>query len=177
MNSQTPHIIKISELTRCLLSSTPGQGQGTEINRFYTKNGGMGKLPLALEKRSESPPGSQFCCCVIAKSCLTLCHLMDCSLPGSSVHGIFQARILDWLPFPSPGDLPNSGVQSMSSALQGDSLLLSHQGSPNKCNGSVLGDISLPTCQTALRKVCTKVPSHSGDSPSPPLCCAHLSEP
>jgi len=97
VNSQTPHIIKISELTRCLLSSTPGQGQGTEINRFYTKNGGMGKLPLALEKRSESPPGSQFCCCVIAKSCLTLCHLMDCSLPGSSVHGIFQARILDWV--------------------------------------------------------------------------------
>ena len=33
----------------------------------------------------------------VAQSCLTLCHPMDCSLPGSSVHGIFQARILEWL--------------------------------------------------------------------------------
>jgi len=31
---------------------------------------------------------------------------MVCSLPGSSVHRILQARILEWLPFPSPGDLP-----------------------------------------------------------------------
>ena len=31
---------------------------------------------------------------------------MDCSLPGSSVHGIFQARVLEWIAFPSPGDLP-----------------------------------------------------------------------
>ena len=29
--------------------------------------------------------------------CLTLCDHMDCSLPGSSVHGIFQARILEWV--------------------------------------------------------------------------------
>ena len=33
----------------------------------------------------------------IAQSCLTLCNPMDCSLPGSSVHGIFQARILEWI--------------------------------------------------------------------------------
>ena len=32
----------------------------------------------------------------IAQSCLTLCDPMDCSLPGSSVHGIFQARVLEW---------------------------------------------------------------------------------
>ena len=32
----------------------------------------------------------------VAQSCLTLCDLMDCSLPGSSVHGIFQARVLEW---------------------------------------------------------------------------------
>ena len=32
----------------------------------------------------------------IAQSCLTLCDPMDCSLPGSSIHGIFQARILGW---------------------------------------------------------------------------------
>ena len=33
----------------------------------------------------------------IAQSCLTLCDSMDCSLPGSFVHGIFQARILEWV--------------------------------------------------------------------------------
>ena len=33
----------------------------------------------------------------VAQSCLTLCSPMDCSPPGSSVHGIFQARILEWV--------------------------------------------------------------------------------
>ena len=32
----------------------------------------------------------------VAQSCLTLCDPMDCSLPGSSTHGIFQARVLEW---------------------------------------------------------------------------------
>ena len=35
--------------------------------------------------------------CVHAQLCLTLCDAMDCSLPGSSVHGIFQAKILEWV--------------------------------------------------------------------------------
>ena len=35
--------------------------------------------------------------CVHAQSCPTLCNPMDCSLPGSSVHGILQARILEWV--------------------------------------------------------------------------------
>ena len=33
----------------------------------------------------------------VAQSCLTLCDPMDCSLPGFSVHGIFQARVLEWV--------------------------------------------------------------------------------
>ena len=36
-------------------------------------------------------------CCLVAKSCLTFLWPMDCSLPGSSVHGISQARILEWV--------------------------------------------------------------------------------
>ena len=47
----------------------------------------------------------------VAQSCLTLCDPMDCSLPGSSVHGIFQARILEWVAIPSPGDLPDPGIE------------------------------------------------------------------
>ena len=37
------------------------------------------------------------CCSSVAQSCLTLCDPMDYSLPGSSVHGIFQARVLEWV--------------------------------------------------------------------------------
>ena len=58
------------------------------------------------------------------------CDCMDCSLPGCSVHGIFQARILEGLPFPSPGHHPNPGIEPMSPALEVKSLPLSHQGSP-----------------------------------------------
>ena len=36
-------------------------------------------------------------CCLVAKSCLTLCDPMDCSPPGSSVHGVLQARALEWV--------------------------------------------------------------------------------
>ena len=52
---------------------------------------------------------------------------MDCSPPGSSVHEISQARILEWLPFPSPEDLPGPGIELMSPAWQADSSPLSQQ--------------------------------------------------
>ena len=48
---------------------------------------------------------------------------MNCNLPGSSVHGILQARILEWLTFPSPGDRPNPGTDLGSPALQAESFL------------------------------------------------------
>ena len=38
--------------------------------------------------------------CSVTQSCLTLCNPMDCSPPGSSVHGILQARILEWVAIP-----------------------------------------------------------------------------
>ena len=56
---------------------------------------------------------------------------MDYSPPGSSVDGIFQARIPEWLPFPSPGDLPDPGIEPGSSSLQADSLPTELQGKPN----------------------------------------------
>ena len=129
---------------------------------------------------------------VVAQFCPTLCNLVDCSPPGSSVHGILQARILEWvalpfepacqcrrhkihgfdpwvgkipcrragqltpvflvalfatpwtvahqatgplpmafpLPFPSPGDLPNPGMELGSPALQADSLSTQPSGKP-----------------------------------------------
>ena len=47
------------------------------------------------------------------QSCLTLCDPMDCSLPVSFVHGIFQARIQEWVPCPPPGDLSNTGIKPL----------------------------------------------------------------
>ena len=60
----------------------------------------------------------------VAQLCPTLCDPMDCSLPGASVHGILQERILELvgLPFPSPGHLPDPGFEPQSPALQADSL-------------------------------------------------------
>ena len=39
--------------------------------------------------------------CLVAQLCPTLCNPMDCSPPGSSVHGILQTRILEWVAMPS----------------------------------------------------------------------------
>jgi len=71
------------------------------------------QLELDMEQHSGSKLGKKYvkavychpayltymqsCCCVVVVSrcCLTLCDPMDCSLPGSAVHGIFEARIVE----------------------------------------------------------------------------------
>ena len=58
------------------------------------------------------------------------CDPMDCSLPGSSVHGILQARILEWFAISFSGDLPNPGIEPGSPALQVDSLQTELPGRP-----------------------------------------------
>ena len=47
---------------------------------------------------------------------LTLCDPTDCSPPDSSVHGIFLARVLEWVAFPPLGDLPDGGIKPTSPA-------------------------------------------------------------
>ena len=59
---------------------------------------------------------------LVTQSCPSLCNTMDYSPPGSSAHGIFQARILEWVAIPSPGDLPDPGTGFGSPTLQADSL-------------------------------------------------------
>ena len=58
-----------------------------------------GITPVPAPKQVGRKLHSEFLCEVseVAQSCPTLCHPMDCSLPGYSVHGIFQARILEWV--------------------------------------------------------------------------------
>ena len=54
--------------------------------------------------------------CSDAQLCPTLCNPMDCSQPGFSVCGIFQARILEWVAISSSGDLPYSRIEPESLA-------------------------------------------------------------
>ena len=77
-----------------------------------------------------------YVCVLVAQSCLSLCnprtvahqpvHEIFCLSMTSSVHEILQARILRALPFPSPGDLLDSGIET----LQADSLLCYRPGNP-----------------------------------------------
>ena len=73
----------------------------------------------------------------VAQSCLTHCDPMDCNLPGSSVHGIFQARVLEWFLlqriFPTQGS--NPGLLHYRQTV----YRLSHQG----CLSSITGFIIL----------------------------------
>ena len=54
--------------------------------------------------------------CSVAQPCLTLCNPMDYSPSGSSVHGIFRQEYWSGLPFPTPGDLSNPGIEPESLA-------------------------------------------------------------
>ena len=76
----------------------------------------------------------------VAQLCLTLCDPMDCSLPGSSVHGIFQAIVLEWIVISFSRGLPNPGIKPRSSALQEDSLPAEPPGKPKNIG---VGGLSL----------------------------------
>ena len=68
--------------------------------------------------------------CLVAQSCLTLCDPMDCSPPDSSVHGILQAKILEWVAMPSLRGSSQPRIEPMSPPLQADSLLSEPPGKP-----------------------------------------------
>ena len=97
------------------------------------------------------------CVCVCGKSlqlCLILCNPMDCSLPGSSVHCILQARILEWVAIPFSRDLPNPGFKRGSPALQADALPSEPPGKPwvNRSKGSLLSTLWWPEGEGNLKK-------------------------
>ena len=83
--------------------------------------------PLPKESRMWYIHMYQHVCAQSLKLCPTLCDPMDCSSPGSFVHGILQARILEWV---APGDLLGPGIEFTSPALQVQSI--ANQGSSSK---------------------------------------------
>ena len=61
---------------------------------------------------------------LVCQSCLTLCNSMNCSLPGSSVHGIFPGKNIGVGRHSLlQGNLPDPGIKPRSPAMQADSLL------------------------------------------------------
>ena len=71
------------------------------------------------------------CVCLVTQLCLTLCDTMDCSPPGSSVHAVLQARILEWVAIPfSGGVFSTQGLNLGLPHCREILYHLSHQGSP-----------------------------------------------
>ena len=71
---------------------------------------------------------------LVATSGMTLCDPMDCSLPGSSVHGISHQEYWSGLHCPPPGDLPDPGIEPASPVLQADSLPIEPHGKLQVCD-------------------------------------------
>ena len=70
---------------------------------------------------------------LVAQSYPTLCDPMDCSLSGSSVLEFSRQEYWSGLPFPSPGDLPDPGIELGSPTVQADSLPSKPSGKPCLC--------------------------------------------
>ena len=121
--------------------------------------------------------------------CLTLCDPMDCNLPGSSVYGILQARILKWVAIPFSGDHLNPRIEPRSPTFQGDSLPSEPPGKPacpirsdqsqscrTLCDPMNCSTPGLPVhhqlpefTETHVHRVSDAIqPSHPVSSPSPP---------
>ena len=130
--SEFSHILVTKDATWWASSSSGAASSITRITVPAHTLGGIKSCGLCVEpqagKGSEVGLGyrASYGCYAVSDSC----NPMDCSLPESSVHEIFQARILNGLPFPSPGDLPDPVLEPRFPAFQADSLPLSHQGSP-----------------------------------------------
>ena len=92
--------------------------------------------------------------CSFAQSCLILCDPMDCRWPGSSIHGILQASRQEYwsvLPLPSPGNLPDPGIEPVSPTLQADSLPPEYQ--PQTVINECIWLCSNKTLFTKIRQV------------------------
>ena len=130
----TPHTTKLSLHTptgppsTCTLQPIPGTlpppppPPPVSLMRIRESVPREGKSTFFLLQR-QVPRVCSACACSAAQLCLSLCDPVHCSPPGSSVHGILQAGILEWVAIPSPGDLRNPGINPGSPALQADSLL------------------------------------------------------
>ena len=99
-----------------------------QMNLFFKTNGVTdveSKLMVTREKGEIGRLGLIYTHCgsvLVAQSCPTLCDPMNYSPPGSSVHGILQARVLEWVATPSSRASSQPRDRTGSPSLQADSL-------------------------------------------------------
>ena len=107
--------------------------------------------------------------CVNSPKCLVsdLCGPMDCSPPGSSVHGISQTGILEWVAMLSLGDFPHPGIKPRSPTFQADSWLTKHY--PPCCSSNSLLPQDLCTCHSLCLKPALPPGTHPHGSHCPGL--------
>ena len=115
-------ILQARALEWVAISFSRGSSQPTDQTHISSIN----RLILYRWATRESESESE-----AAQSCPTLCDPMDCSLPGFSVHGIFQARVLEWvvISFSRGSSRPRDRTQ-VSRIVDRCFYPLSHQGSP-----------------------------------------------
>ena len=85
------------------------------IKREMRKGDGVERIGVWVRRQKRES--------VVVQSCLTLCYPMECNPPGSLSMKFSRQEYRSGLPFPSPGDLPNPGIETRSLALQADSFL------------------------------------------------------
>ena len=100
---------------------------------------------------STSSPDSSHAACKVAQSCPTLCNPVNCSPPGSSVHGILQQEHWSGLPCPAPGNLPDRGTEHgslKSPALAGGFFTANATWeAPDSSHVVLKGDINTTSCK------------------------------
>ena len=109
-------------------NGSPEPNQSTLLGNLYSTVSTQPGYNFIIHTHTHTH--TQKICSQLLQSCSTLCDPMDCSLPGSFVHGIFLARILEWIAMPfSRGFFPTQGLNQ--SLLHCRQILhwLSHQGS------------------------------------------------
>ena len=107
------------------------QGQPLRAAALKVKTTLLGKIRQPNSKVAIQHGMIQFCCCLVTWSCPALYDPIDCNFPGSSVHGILQTRILEWVAISSSRGSSQPRDQTRDSCIgKADSLALSHQGSP-----------------------------------------------
>ena len=133
-----------SSVLHLLISLSRKQSSGSNVSNSNgcKDEASVACWPLTSYCVARSRLGKRKVKVLVAQSCPTLGNPMDCSLPGFFVHGISQARILEWLPFPSAGNLPDPGIKlefPLTLALPGKILT-------TKPPGNTLQHFRLPIC-------------------------------
>ena len=115
------------------------QGEATFLTPFHWWTGTQ-RSPLICSRQGWQTSSVKECVCVHARtqSCPALCDPLDCSLLGSSVHGIARQEYWSGWPFPPPGDLPDPGIEPgslVSLALAGGFFTTAPPGKPSPIKG------------------------------------------